>query len=84
MRYIGVVPHVTIRELRSRGGEVIDLAASGHPITITRAGKPVAELRPVAPAPLSAEALLERRRLLPSVDPAALARDVDEILDPRP
>jgi prevent-host-death family protein len=72
---------VTIRELRNHGGEVVDRAARGELITITRDGRPVAELRSLH-APLSAEALLERWRRLPAVDPVALRADLDELLDP--
>jgi prevent-host-death family protein len=72
---------VTIRELRNHGGEVVDRAARGEEITITRAGKPVAELRPAAPAGLRAEALLARWRGVPAVDPAQLRADLDELLD---
>lgn len=72
---------VTIRDLRNHGGDVVERAARGEPITITRAGKPVAELRPVPRATLSAEALLERWRGLPSVDAVALREDVDHALD---
>lgn len=74
--------NVTIRELRNSGGSVVDRAAQGEPITITRSGKPVAELRPLSP-PLSAEALLGRWRHLPAVDPAGLRADVDRVLDAR-
>jgi prevent-host-death family protein len=73
--------NVTIRELRNNGGEVVDRAAKGEPITITRAGKPVASLGPVASPALSADVLLSRWRRLPVVDAAALRRDVDRILD---
>jgi antitoxin (DNA-binding transcriptional repressor) of toxin-antitoxin stability system len=72
---------VTIRELRNHGGEVVDRAARGEQITITRSGRPVAELRALRP-PLSAEALLSRRRHLPEVDPVALRADIDRLLDP--
>ena len=74
--------NVTIRELRNQGGAVVDRAARGEAITITRSGKPVAELRPLAP-PLSAEALLGRWRRLPAVDPNALRADLDRVLDSR-
>lgn len=67
---------VTIRELRNHGGEVVDRAARGEQITITRSGRPVAELRPLR-APLSADALLERWRRVPAVDPVALREDID-------
>lgn len=71
---------VTIRELRNQGGEVVDRAAAGERITITRSGRPVAELRALR-TPLTADAVLERARRLPAVDPAALRRDIDELLD---
>lgn len=72
---------VSIRELRNQGGDVVDRAARGEQITITRSGRAVAELRAVRP-PLSAEALLTRWRRLPAVDPETLRADVDELLDP--
>jgi prevent-host-death family protein len=72
---------VTIRDLRNHGGEVVDRAARGEQITITRGGKPVAELRPTAPTALTAEALLARWRSLPAVDPVRLRADLDELLD---
>jgi prevent-host-death family protein len=72
---------VTIRELRHRGGDVVDRAARGEQITITRAGKPVAELRPTNPPALDAGALLARWRHLPTVDPVLLRADLDEVLD---
>jgi antitoxin (DNA-binding transcriptional repressor) of toxin-antitoxin stability system len=72
---------VTIRDLRNHGGDVVARAARGEPITITRAGKPVAELRAVPQAALSAEVLIDRRRRLPELDPLALRHDVDQALD---
>ncbi len=74
---------VSIRELRNQGGDVVDRAARGEQITITRAGRAVAELRAVSRAALSAETLLRRWRRLPQVDPVALRRDVDKLLDAR-
>ncbi|ADB52130.1 type II toxin-antitoxin system Phd/YefM family antitoxin [Conexibacter woesei] len=71
---------VTIRELRNRGGSVVDRAARGEQITITRDGAPVAELHAIPAAGVTAEALLARWRALPHVDPVALRADVDEIL----
>jgi prevent-host-death family protein len=71
---------VSIRELRNQGGDVVDRAARGEEITITRAGVPVAELRSLQPQ-ISADSLLERWRRLPEVDPAAHRADVDELLD---
>ena len=73
---------VSIRELRNHGGDVVDRAARGEQITITRAGKPVAELRPVSPAPLRAETILTRWSRLHAVDPVTLRADIDEIMRP--
>jgi prevent-host-death family protein len=73
---------VTIRELRNKGGDVVDRAARGERVIITRSGQPVAELRPMRPS-LTAEALIERRRNLPPIDPDRLRADIDEILDSR-
>jgi antitoxin (DNA-binding transcriptional repressor) of toxin-antitoxin stability system len=72
------MPDVTIRELRNKGGEVVDRAARGERITITRSGHPVAELRALR-VPLTAEAVLERARRLPPVDSVALREDIDEL-----
>ena len=71
---------VSIRDLRNHGGEVVDRAARGEQITITRSGHEVAELRALRPS-LSADVLLRRRRRLPPVDPAALRADLDRLID---
>jgi prevent-host-death family protein len=73
---------VTIRELRNRGGDVVDRVAAGEHLTVTRDGRPVAELRPYRAVPLSAAALLGRWRHLPTVDGARLRADLDRALDP--
>jgi prevent-host-death family protein len=73
---------VTIRELRNHGGDVIDRVAAGEPVTVTRAGVPVAELVPGAGPRPSAATLLDRWRRLPAVDPTALRRDIDAAVDP--
>jgi prevent-host-death family protein len=70
---------VSIRELRNQGGEIVDRAANGERITITRGGKPVAELTALRPE-LTADVLLERWRRLPPIDPVAFRADVDEIM----
>jgi prevent-host-death family protein len=74
---------VSIRDLRNHGGDVVDRAARGEPITITRSGRPVAELRAVAHPPLTAQALLSRWHRLPMVDGCALRADLDRLLDAR-
>jgi len=73
---------VTVRELRNRGGEVLDRVSRGENIIVTRDGAEVAELRPRRrPSPSAAE-LIARRRHLPHVDPDILRRDIDAVLDP--
>jgi prevent-host-death family protein len=73
---------VTIRELRNRGGDVVDRVQRGETLTVTRDGVPVAELRPVPRVPLTASELVERRRGLPRVDPERLRKDLDRTIDP--
>lgn len=73
---------ISIRDLRNHGGDMVDRAAKGEHLTITRSGKPVAELRALSRAPLTLGVVLDRRRNLPFVDPDALRRDLDQILDP--
>ncbi len=74
---------VTIRELRNRGGDVVDRVAAGERLTVTRDGRPVAELRPLRSTPLSAAVLLRRWRRLAVVDVERLRRDVDVVVDAR-
>jgi len=72
---------VSIRDLRNHGGDVVDRVERGETVTVTRLGRPVAELRPVPKAGLTAEELLARCRRLPDVDAAALRRDIDTVID---
>ena len=72
---------VSIRDLRNHGGDIVDRAAKGERLTITRSGKPVAELRPLEREPKSLEVILARRRHLPAVDPDQLRHDLDQIVD---
>ena len=75
---------VTVRELRNKGGEVLDRVAAGECLIVTRSGRPVAELRPLPKPALSSEALLERFRHLRPVDPVELRADMDAVIDPSP
>ncbi len=72
---------VSVRELRNDGGSVLERVLEGELITITRAGHPVAELRPLARPPLPVAQLLRRWQQVPVVDAAGLRRDLDELLD---
>ncbi len=71
----------TVRDLRNKGGEVLDRVIAGERVTVTRDGKPVAELSPVAGTRLSAEALVERFRRLPAIDEGKFRDDVDAVID---
>jgi len=73
---------VTIRDLRNHGGRVLDRITQGESLTVTRDGRPVAELRPLPHRPIPAETLLNRWRRLPTVDAAGLRTDMDAALDP--
>jgi antitoxin (DNA-binding transcriptional repressor) of toxin-antitoxin stability system len=73
---------VSIRDLRNHGGDVVDRAARGERITITRSGRPVAELRQLATEPLTAEELIARRRNVQPVDYAKMRVGLDSIIDP--
>ena len=72
---------VTVRELRNRGGEVLDRVVRGEALVVTRDGAEVAELRPRTRRSPSAADLVARRCHLPTVDPEALRRDLDAVLD---
>ncbi len=72
---------VSIRDLRNHGGEVIDAVASGKAVTVTRQGRPVARLVPIAERGASREELKAAWVGVPRVDYAALRRDIDEVVD---
>jgi prevent-host-death family protein len=72
---------VSIRELRNHGGDVIDRVAAGEHLTVTRGGRAVAELRPLAARHTSAAVLLQRWARIPKVDPGRLRADVDSAVD---
>ena len=74
---------MSIRDLRNHGGDIVERAAGGEAITITRAGTPVAQLRALPARPIGAERLLERWRRLPRIDADALRADIDTTLDSR-
>lgn len=73
---------MTIRELRNRGGAVIDRLAPGEAVIVTRDGDPVAELRRLDRRPLSTEELIARRKNVPRIDYEEMRAELDEIIDP--
>lgn len=73
---------VTVRQLRNNGGEVLDRVERGERVLVTRDGRPIAELRPLPRRSARPEELIERWKRLPPVDPEALRRDIDAVIDP--
>lgn len=74
---------VSVRELRNHGGDVLDRVEAGERLTVTRNGKPVAELVPIDRRELPLDEILRRASTLPPVDPRALRADIDALLDTR-
>jgi prevent-host-death family protein len=72
---------VSIRDLRNQGGEVVERARRGETLTITNAGKPVAQLTALPRPPVTLDELRRRWKRLPNVDPVELRRDVDDVID---
>lgn len=73
-----------MRDLRNHGGDVVDRVQRREHLTVTRSGRPVAEMIPVRRPALKATVLVERRRGLPVVAPRALRDDLDAAIDPSP
>lgn len=73
---------VTVRDLRNKGGEVLDRVERGERVIVTRDGRAIAELRPLPRRSPGPRELIERRKWMPRIDPDALRRDIDAVLDP--
>lgn len=61
---------------------MVDRVAHGERMTVTRDGRPVALLVPLERAPLSVDVLIERWSRLPAMNPDALRRDIDAVIEP--
>jgi len=73
-RYIG--------DLRDHAGDVIERVSRGERLTVTRGGRPVAELRPLSCPGVDAANLLQRWKNLPAIDADRLRQDIDAVVDP--
>ena len=73
---------VSIRDLRNDGGRVLDRVERGESITITRNGRPVAELRPLPRRARSLAELDDRFVTLRPMNELTFRRDVDAEIDP--
>lgn len=71
-----------MRELRNSGGDVLRRVELGERIVITRDGTPVAELRPLPRSSARPAELIRRRKNLAPINPDALRRDIDNLIDP--
>lgn len=74
--------NVSVRDLRNEGGRVLDRVERGETVTITRNGRPVAELRPLPRRARSIAELDQRLAGIPAMDESTFRRDVDAIIDP--
>lgn len=72
---------VSVRDVRNHGREVLERVIAGERLVVTRAGRPVAELRPLQKAPIPMSEILARRRHLPPVDARAVRNDLDAVID---
>jgi prevent-host-death family protein len=72
---------VTVRDLRHKGGRILERVARGESLTVTLDGRPIAELHPIPARGVPVETLLKRWRGLPRMDPRSLRRDLDRLLD---
>ena len=61
---------------------MLDRVERGESVVVTRDGRAVAELRPLPRRSARPAELIERRKQLPRVDPDALRRDIDAVIDP--
>ncbi len=73
---------VSIRDLRNRGGWVVERVEAGEMFAVTRDGHPVAMLSPLPAPRLSTRELIRRRRNLEPIGLDALRSDLDAVIDP--
>lgn len=71
-----------MRDLRNHGGDVIDRVVAGEHLTVTRDGRPVAELRPLPARGKSTATLLKGWSRVPAIDRDRLRADLDHLIDP--
>lgn len=71
----------TVSYLRDHADRLLDRVEAGESVTITRDGKPVAQLAPLPVRPMSASALVERFSHLPALEPQRFRSDVDQTVD---
>ena len=71
---------MSIRDLRNEGGQILDSVMRGATVTVTRQGRPIAELRPLRQGTDTAR-LLEQWRGTPTFSLERLRADLSHTLD---
>ncbi|HEY4377745.1 MAG TPA: type II toxin-antitoxin system prevent-host-death family antitoxin [Acidimicrobiales bacterium] len=72
---------VTVEDLETHSNEVLGRVSGGECLTVTQAGRPVAELRPAARPAVQGPNWIEEFRDLPDLDAAAFRHDIDSLFD---
>lgn len=73
---------ISIRDLRNRGGDIVERAQRGERLIITRSGKPVAQLVALPRPAVPLDELRQRWMRLPEVDISTFRQDLDTVIDP--
>lgn len=71
---------VSIRDLRNQGGEILDSVMRGTTVTVTRQGRPIAELRPLRRGTNTTQ-LLAQWRGTPTFSFEGLRADLAALVD---
>ena len=74
---------MSVRDLRNEGGEILDAVMRGATVTVTRQGRPIAELRPLRRGS-DAAAVLATWRGTPGFSFDQLREDLAGVLDDTP
>lgn len=72
---------VTVRDLRNKGGAILNQVETGTSFIVTRDGDPVALLSPLGRKPVSRDAIIKRFKNLPAIDAEQFQKDIDAIID---
>jgi len=72
---------VTVRDLRNRGGAILNQVETGTSFVVTRDGDPVALLSPLGRKPVSRDTIIKRFKNLPAIDSEQFRKDIDAIVD---
>ncbi len=72
---------VTVRDLRNKGGAILNQVETGTSFVVTRDGDPVALLSPLGRKAVSRDAIIKRFKNLPAIDAEQFRKDIDAIID---